>query len=179
MGVKKIVPVLLLVFSFGIGQYGSIPSYANYDATEFLAGYQEKFKELFSEMDEETISEAFDFLQEKIAEGSLESETGIEDAIKEGKEKFKVEFGEELSEQQIKSMIELATTLEDMGFNSEKIVEKAKEMYEKYGIDFIDHTEELIFEAVKSSIGTIIKNAVAEFFRMLGRFFKDLITNLF
>jgi uncharacterized protein YpuA (DUF1002 family) len=167
----------LTFFLFCIGSSDSITSYANSGATDFLADYQEQFKELFSGVDEDTISDVFDFLQEKIAEGSLKSESGIEDAIKEGKEKLGIDG--ELSEEYIKSMIELATTLENMGFNSEKIIEKAREMYEEYGIDFIDHTEELIYEAVKASIGNIIKNAIIEFFRMIGVYIKELVSNLF
>ncbi|MCL2717429.1 MAG: DUF1002 domain-containing protein [Lachnospiraceae bacterium] len=173
---KRISIFLLLIFFFtAAGPSGSVTVYANSGAFDFLSEYKDQFKELFSDVDDKTVTEAFDFIQDKIAEGSLESESGIENAIKEGKDKFKVSG--ELSEQQIKSMVELATTLEDMGFNSERIIGKAKSMYQEYGINFIDHAEELIFDAVKDSIGSAIRNAINEFFRMISDFFKDLINS--
>lgn len=177
--VNRFLIILTLVFfCVSAGPVGKIAAHANSSVTDFLTGYQKQFKELFSDVDESTISEAFSFLQEKAADGSLKSEAGIEDAINEGKEKFDVGAGKEIGEQHLKSMIELATTLEEMGFDSEKIVEKAKSMYDKYGIDFIDHAEELVFEAVKNSARNAIRDAFNAFFRMIGDFFRDLINRV-
>jgi arsenate reductase-like glutaredoxin family protein len=167
---------MLAIFCVSAGPAGKIAAFANSGVTDFLGEYQQQFKELFSSIDESTISEAFEFLQEKVADGSLETEAGIENAITEGKQKFDIGVGKEIDEQHIKSMIELVTTLEEMGFDSEKMVEKAKSMYEKYGVDFVDHTEELVFEAVKDSIGSAIRNAFTAFFRMIGDFFRDLFS---
>ena len=172
----KLLRLLTLILTVIILSSGSnINAYANNSTFDVFNEYRDQFKKIFSDADEETISETFDFLQEKAADGSLHSDAGIEEAIREGKDRFDIE----ISDQHIHSMLELVTNLEDMGFNSEKIIKKARSMYDEYGIDFLDHTEELIFDAVKSSIGSLISNAISGFFRMVGDFFRDLFNGIF
>ncbi|MCL2052191.1 MAG: hypothetical protein FWG91_10765 [Lachnospiraceae bacterium] len=162
------------------GMASSLAVHANSSAFDFLpdlSEYQDQLAEFFSGVDEEVLPEVFDFLQEKAGDGSLKSESGIEEAIKEGQEKFGGEIEGKLSEQHIKSMVELATTLEDMGFSGESIIEKSRAMYEEYGTNFVNHFDELVTEAVKDSIGNMIKNALNRFWQMIGNFFKDLINS--
>jgi uncharacterized protein YpuA (DUF1002 family) len=171
---KIIVTLLVPVFLLGI----SLPAHASFPVSSLIEQYsefQDQFKDLFSEMDDETIKKAFDFLQEKTADGSLDTEAGIENAISEAKEKFNFEIGD----QHVENMIDLIVNLENMGFKTDEIIDKAKTLYDEHGMDFINHTDELIADVVKSSWGTIVLNAIGEFFKKLGEWIADLVSNIF
>ncbi len=167
-----IVSASVLIFTFG-GITASASE--GQDVTGQVQEYMDEIKDMIGDMDESTINEAFTFLKEKAAEGGLKNEEDIQKAVEEGKEKL----GVEVEDKYIKEMLEIVNTLEDMGFDSEKLIAKAENMYQEYGADFVDHSQELVVEAVKDSVGTIIKNAVLEFFRMLGQSIKDFFVNLF
>lgn len=137
--------------------------------------YQDKLKEMVSGLEEGTVKEIFSFLREKAANGGLETKEEYEKAIQEGKERF----GVEIEEQYIEEMLGLATKLEDMGFDSEKLIQKAESLYQQYGADFVEHTQEIVVETVKESIGAVIQKAVAEFFRILGKSVGEFFANLF
>ncbi|MCL2253203.1 MAG: hypothetical protein FWC09_02040 [Lachnospiraceae bacterium] len=173
---KRFTVLFLVIVLVSCTMFGKIDSDASgyLSITDYFDDYKDGFKELFEGVDDATVGKAFDFLQEKAADGSLKSESGIKNAIKEGQDKFDLE----LSPKHIENMIELVTTLENMGFKSDVIIGKAKEMYGKYGINFLDHSNELIGEAIKSSLGSIIMNALRDFFRSMGEFFKDLISGI-
>jgi len=177
---RLLIILLLTLFWVGAGSLGSIQAYAVnlIDLFPEFSDYQDQFAEFFSDVDEEQMPEVFDFLQEKVADGSLKSESGIKKFIKEGKEKFGDDTGGGLSEEHLKNMVELANTLEDMGFSTERIVEQARSMYEERGADFINHIEELVTEAIKESLGTLIRLAVSQFFQTIVDFFKNLL-NIF
>ncbi len=167
-----IVSAAVITFTFG----GITASAAEgQDITGLMEEYQEKIKDMISDMDESDINEAFSFLKEKAAEGGSLTEADMQQAIEEGKEKL----GVEIDDQYIEEMLGLVNSLEEMGFDSQELIEKAESMYQEYGADFVDHSQELVVEAVKDSIGTIIKNAIMEFFRMLGESVKNFFTNLF
>lgn len=186
---KKVFIALLLVITFLAGPLGGginshagaslhaeIPvAVAGFDTsriTELLSDNLERIFESFDNVDESVILEAFDFIQEKAADGSLNSEAGIENAIAESREKYNIE----ISKENAAMIVDLVTSLEDMGFRVDKIIEKTKSMYEKYGADFVNHPEELMREVVRSSLGSIILNAISHFFRLIGEFFKSLFT---
>ncbi len=170
---KKITMGLVL---FGCLMGNGIVSYAGeLDPNELIQEYQDVLGNILEDADESTIEEAFSFLKEKIAEDGLDTEEEIKNAIEEGKE----EFGIEIEDQYIEDLLGLMNQLEDMGFDSEEIINDAEEMYQEYGADMVDHVQELVTDTVKDSIGTIIKNVVAEFFRMLGESIKNFFTNLF
>jgi uncharacterized protein YpuA (DUF1002 family) len=175
MKYKKIIAALLVPIFFLNVNIASAASFDTSGLTAQFAEYQDRFKEFFGKLDEKTMTEAFDFLQKKASDGSLETEAGTRDAIDEGRKKFDVQ----ISEKDLEKMIELIITLEEMGFDSEKIIEDAKALYEAYGADFVDHTEELVTEAIKSSWSTIVMNAISRFFQSLGGWLKDKIVDLF
>lgn len=170
----KKIAVIAIVF-LCLSESGIISRAEEQDLTGLLREYQDAFGELLENTDETTIEEAFSFLKEKAADGGLQTEEGIENAIEEGKEKF----GIEIDDRYIEEMLGVVEQLEDLGFDSETILDKAEGMYQEYGSDMADHTQELVADAVKDSIGTIIINAIVEFFRMLGESIKSFFTNLF
>ena len=65
--------------------------------------------------------------------------------------------------------------LEDLGFDSEKIVDKAEEVYDQYGSDFAEHTDEVVTDAVTNAVG----NAFTRFCKSVGNAIKDFFVNLF
>ena len=159
-----------------------IPAPAVSNMTDYFSGFQTQFADIYerfgdaiSDVDSGKISEAFDFIREKAADGSLKTKEGIERVIDEGRENFNFE----LDERYVEDIVELINSLEDMGFDSEKIIERARNLYDEYGSSFVDHTDELVREAVKSSLSTIIMRAIGDFFRSIGQFFKNLFLDLF
>jgi len=178
---RRLLIILLLTFFWvGAGPIGSMQAHAVnlIDLFPEFTEYQDQFADFFVDVDEEQLPEVFDFLQEKVADGSLKSESGIEKFIKEGKEKFGNDIGGGLSELHLQNMVELANALEDMGFNTERIVEQAREMYEEKGMDFVNYIEEIVTDAIKESVGTMIKLAISRFFQTIIDFFKNLL-NIF
>jgi uncharacterized protein YpuA (DUF1002 family) len=168
------------VVSLSIMAFSEITVYASeeeeqQDITEVVEEYQDKIKAIIGEMDESAIEEAFSFLKEKAEDGALQTEEGIREAVEEGKEKF----GVEVEEQYIEEMLDLVNELEEIGFDSEKLISNAESMYQEYGVDFVNHAQELVTETVKDSIGTIIINAIAAFFRIIGEVIADFFTDLF
>ena len=65
--------------------------------------------------------------------------------------------------------------LEDMGFSAEYVVEKAGSLYEEYGTDFVEHTDELVKGAVKNAAS----NTINSFWKNLKSSVKNFFTNLF
>ena len=99
--------------------------------------------ELVKDADSDTVGEVISFVKEKASEGSLSSKEGIKEAISQGEEKFNVEVPADTSDK----IADTVSTLEDMGFSTEILVEKVEETYKKYGEDFTDHLEEAFVEA--------------------------------
>ena len=149
----------------------SLPGFGS--ISDQFSEYADRFRDIFSGMDDGTILNVFDFLQDKAQDGSLDTEEGIADAIEEGQEKF----GFELSDEHMESMIELIVILEDMGFDSEKIIGSAKSLYEEHGPDFLEHGDELLRQGVGSGIVNVILTAIGDFFSMLGDALKGFFTS--
>ncbi len=170
---KKLVMIPIL--SFCLLGFVITSQAEELDPAELIQEYQDVLGDILENADESTINEAFSFLKEKAAEDGLNTEDEIKSAIEEGKEKL----GIEIEDQYIEDMLGLVNQLEDMGFDSEEILNNAEGMYQEYGSDMVNHVQELVTDAVKDSIGTIIKNIFVEFFRMLGESIKNFFTNLF
>lgn len=138
---------------------------------ELLGDVGGKLSDALSGMDDETAGEIFEFVKEKVQDGSLESEDGIREAISEGKEKF----GVDISEADARKVVETMEKLEDLGFSGEYIVDEAEELYDKYGADFVQHAD----EAIKGAVQNAAANAVDNFFRNLWESAKNFFKNLF
>ncbi len=141
------------------------------DIDALLGDAKEKLSQALSSMDEETVREVFDFLGEKVQDGSLKTEDGLKKAVKEGEDKF----GVKVNEADAKKIVETMEKLEELGFSGEYVIEKSKELYDKYGAGFVDHADEMITGAVENAVS----NAVGSFFGNLWESAKSFFTNLF
>ena len=141
------------------------------DIDELLGDVGEKLSNALSGMDDETAGEIFEFVKEKVQDGSLKSEDGIKKAISEGEEKF----GVDISEADAKRIVETMEKLEDLGFSGEYVIDKAQELYNQYGADFLDHADEVIKGAVQNAV----TGAADNFFHNLGESAKNFFKNLF
>lgn len=150
---------------------GTAQGTENIDTGELLGDVKDKISEAVSEMDPKTVKEIFQFVSEKISDGSLDSEEGLKVAIQESEEKF----GVTIKEADARKVVEAMQKLEDMGFSADYVLNKAESLYDKYGADFVDHTNEIIRGAVENAV----KNAAESFFSNLWQSTKNFFSGLF
>lgn len=171
---KKRIMALLLI---GLLMFGSQPlqvyaaQNAETEAAEILDQIKGQISDAFEDLDPETANEIFSFVKEKIGDGALESEEELQKAIEEGEEKFGVEIDPTAAKQVVDTM----EKLEDLGFSSEAILDKAETLYQQYGADFAEHADEVIKDAVKGAV----KNAANSFWEGLKSAVADFFQNLF
>ncbi|MGN0387590.1 MAG: DUF1002 domain-containing protein [Suilimivivens sp.] len=144
------------------------------DIDELLGDVGEKLSNALSGMDDETAGEIFEFVKEKVQDGSLKSEDGIKKAISEGEEKFDVD----ISEADAKRIVETMGKLEDLGFSGEYVIDKAQELYNQYGADFLDHADEVIKGAVQNAVTSAADNFFHNLWESAKNFFKNLFSGL-
>ena len=144
------------------------------DIDELLGDVREKLSNALSGMDDETAGEIFEFVKEKVQDGSLKSEDGIKKAISEGEEKF----GVDISEADAKRIVETMEKLEDLGFSGEYVIDKAQELYNQYGADFLDHADEVIKGAVQNAVTSAADNFFHNLLESAKNFFKNLFSGL-
>lgn len=141
------------------------------DAADILEQAKEKLTRAFEHIDEETGSQIFTFLKDKIEEGALESDENLEKALREGEEKF----GIKINREDAKELVATMERLEKLGFSAGNVVEKAAGLYEEYGAGFVDHVDEIAMDAVKNAVS----NAAGGFFDALKNSVKNFFKNLF
>lgn len=173
---KKGIITLMFLLTLGIflpSEAGTVSAAeeSQVDLTEMFSGVKEQIEEALEKIDTETAEEIFDFVKEKISDGSLKTEEGLKKAIEDGEEKF----GVNIDEATARKVVDTMEKLESMGFSTEELVEKAKELYEKYGAEFIDHANEAFAEAVEEAV----KEATTGFFENLWEGAKNFFQNLF
>lgn len=173
---KKRISALLLVFLlmlliFPMPIYAAEKESADQDAADILSQVKQELSAVFENVDQETAEEVFSFLKEKIKEGDLNSEEGLLSAIEEGK----VKFGVEISREDAGKLVDTMEKLEGIGFSAEYVLDKAEHLYQQYGMDFADHVDELLADAVKNAAS----NAVNSFWDNLKNAVKDFFSNLF
>ena len=144
------------------------------DIDELLGDVREKLSNALSGMDDETAGEIFEFVKEKVQDGSLKSEDGIKKAISEGEEKF----GVDINETDAKRIVETMEKLEDLGFSGEYVIDKAQELYNQYGADFLDHADEVIKGAVQNAVTSAADNFFHNLWESAKNFFKNLFSGL-
>ena len=140
------------------------------DAEELPGDVKEKISDAVAEMDPKTVKEIFQFVSEKLSDGSLDTEDGLKAAIQESEEKF----GITIKEADARKVVEAMQKLEDMGFSADYVLNKAESLYDKYGADFVDHTNEIIKGAVENAV----KNAAESFFSNLWQSTKNFFSGL-
>ena len=167
---KIIIAALIGVLVSGGIPAGTYASEANPDQG-IVDQIKEQLSDAFENMDQEMADQVFDFLKDQVKEGNLSSGTGIRETIEKGQEKF----GVEISEADAKTLVNTMEKLEGMGFSAEYVVEKAGSLYEEYGTDFVEHTDELVKGAVKNAAS----NTINSFWKNLKSSVKNFFTNLF
>jgi len=115
----------------------------------------------------EEIEELIAFIKAKLAAGELTTEQDIREAIKEGEEKFSVSLTEEEKEK----ILQVMQKIKELGLDPEKLLEQAKDLYNRFGDELINNAQ----EAVKKSV----KESVSSFFTDLGTTIKNFFANLF
>jgi len=115
----------------------------------------------------EEIEELIAFIKAKLAAGELTTDQDIQEAIKEGEEKFSVSLTDEEKEK----ILQVMHKIKELGLDPEKLLDQAKDLYEKFGDELINNAEEVIKKSFKESI--------SNFFTDLGTTVKNFFTNLF
>ena len=115
----------------------------------------------------EEIEELIAFIKAKLAAGELSSDQDIQDAIKEGEEKF----GVSLTEEDKEKILSVMQKIKELGLDPEKLLDQAKDLYNKFGDELINNAEEVIKNSFKES--------VSNFFTDLGSTVKNFFANLF
>jgi uncharacterized protein YpuA (DUF1002 family) len=106
----------------------------------------------------EEVEELIAFIKGKLAAGELDSDEDIEKAITEGEEKFNVT----LTDSEKQQIVSLMDKIQKLGLDPEKLLEQAEDLYKKYGMDIVNHTEDAIKESVASSISGYFNGVVEQ-----------------
>ena len=123
--------------------------------------------EIASGENSEGVEELIAFIKAKLATGELTTDQDIQEAIKEGEEKFNVSLSEEDKEK----ILAVMRKIKELGLDPEKLLDQAKDLYNKFGDELINNAEEVIKESFKESI--------SYFFTDMGSTVKNFFKNLF
>jgi len=115
----------------------------------------------------EEIEELIAFIKAKLAAGELATDQDIQEAIKEGEEKFQVT----LTEEEKQKILDVMHKIKELGLDPEKLLDQAKDLYNKFGDELMNNAEQAVKESVKAS--------VSRFFTDFGNRIKDFFLNLF
>jgi len=115
----------------------------------------------------EEIEELIAFIKAKLAAGELATDQDIQDAIKEGEDKFQVS----LTEEEKQKILDVMHKIKELGLDPEKLLDQAKDLYQKFGDELINNAEEAVKQSFKAS--------VSNFFADFGNRIKDFFLNLF
>ena len=157
---KIIVMFAALVFLFGAGITVQAESK---EGTAVVSDLLELVKDRSSE----EVDELIEFIKEKLAAGDLATDQDIQNAIEEGEEKFQVA----LTEEEKQKILDVMHKIKELGLDPEKLLDQAKDLYNKFGDELIGNAE----QAVKQSF----KDSVSDFFTDFGNRIKDFCVNLF
>lgn len=120
----------------------------------------------------EQADEIFGFIIQKIGDGSLDSEEAIREAITEGEGLF----GVSLTEEEKEKIVQIVDQIHTWGLDTEGLAEKAKSLYEEYGLELLEDPKKAAAEAVKSSLSTSLKG-IGSFFAGIGKGIKNFFQN--
>lgn len=114
------------------------------------------------------------WLKNKIAGKELDigDEQSVREAIAEG-EKI---FGLTLTEEQKARIIELLKKLDSLGLNADYLIEQARSLYEKYGVEIVENANEAINEAVENAVVSAVKGFFQDLADSVSGFFKNLFS---
>ena len=124
-------------------------------------------EELSKEENEGLVEEVLEFVRQKLEAGELETDEDIYNAIEEGEEKFDIR----LTKEQKDKIVQLTQKIRKMGLDPENLLEQAQSLYEQYGNELFENTEEVLKKSVQ--------NSVKGFFKDMGNRLKGFFTNIF
>lgn len=116
----------------------------------------------------EEIEELMAYVKAKLAAGELETEEDILEAIQEGETKF----GVTLTEEQKQQILAVMEKIDKLGLDPEKLLDQAKDLYEKFGEEVVDKATDAVKKSVTDSIGDFFSEMVDE----VVNFFKNLFS---
>lgn len=132
-----------------------------------------EISENMESVDNEDVEAFIAWLKNLVAVGDLDTsdEESIRKAIEEGEEKF----GVTLTEDEKTKIVSLLKKLDDLGLDGSYLTSQAEDLYEKYGMDIVNHTSEAIDEAIDNAV----EKASKSFFESLKESFSSFFSNLF
>lgn len=151
---KKMMILLLMgiVVVFAVTLWGKASSDKKsggvFQFAAMFSDMEQGVTEALKNTDSEQVKEIFDFVKDKMSSGSLGTEEGLSAAIEESRERF----GVSIDRDSAKQVVEVMEQLENMGFSSEQMIDRAKGLYEEYGSDFMEHIEKEFTEAVENAV---------------------------
>ena len=135
-----------------------------------LISLGESLEDIIKSIKPEDANKILSFVEEKIEDGSLESEAGIEDAIKEGEEKF----GVTLTKEQKEMIYSLVKKVKKLGIDPKFIVTQAEEIYAKYS----EELKTQAGEAGKKIVEEAQEKIKEEINKSITGYFSDMVTNV-
>ncbi|HJA94788.1 MAG TPA: DUF1002 domain-containing protein [Candidatus Eisenbergiella merdipullorum] len=136
---------------------------------------QESFIGLLSEDQEKLLEE----MLKRLEDGELSTQEQIDAAISDAEKELNIT----LTEKQKEQISKLVLRANELGLDREDILNRAQELYERYGSRIMENAEdavrENILEPAKEAAVTETKNTFREFFRDMGETVKNFVKNLF
>lgn len=118
-----------------------------------------------------------------ITVSASETQTDEEDIIlKELQELEKLAEESVNSEEVEKLMDSIKEKIETSDIDSDKVLNQAKDLYDKYGKDLVEDSKETIKESIKDTENAVkdsAKNVVSQFFQNLGDYIVEFFKGLF
>ena len=147
--------VCLIAFVMMVGKTYSVKKDSqNVSLSEAASETAEAVKKLSVNADADTVSGIMEYIKGKSDDGSLSTKEGVKAAIKEGAENYNVE----IPDSTVEEISDAVSTLESLGFSTDSLVDATEGVYEKYGVDFMDHMEEAFVEAAKDTAASTAEN---------------------
>lgn len=122
----------------------------------------------------EQADQILSYIIEQISSGALSSEEAVRAAIAEGEEKFQVT----LTEADKENIVEIVNTINSWNFDTEELAEKAKELYDEYGVELLEQPEEALKDAAKAEVDGFFQG-IGNFFVGVGNSIADFFKNGF
>ena len=139
---------------------------------------------LKNDMSKEDIQALMKWLKEKVDSGELDisDETSVRTAIEAGEEEFGVSF----TDKEKDKIVSVLSKLNAIGLSGDKLLEQAEKLFDKYGNEILDQTEETIQDAVEDANEAIdeaakevAKDAAKSFLQRMKESVKGFLGKLF
>ena len=137
---------------------------------ESISSLEDSLEEVIKNIKPEDATKIFTFLEEKIKDGSWESEKGIEEAIQEAEKKFEVS----LTKEQKGLVYSVVKKIKNVGIDPQFLINQTKKIYEKYSDELTSQTNEIGKKLVSEAQDKIKE----EINKSITNYFSDMVTNV-